>query len=407
MMLRGSLSFSYRSIVFHALRQLPLLSLLCFLFQRPNRMTTLGQSNGGGPLEPYVYVIYYLDDQCSHSPVSLAGFVSDDDETVHAADFVPETANGTTTNLAFPYSGPPAPACSMESSCLLNPFSTECRALNQTRIGVTTFSISDQGLVYQCDNTNTNGDCGFLVGCYLSSVYPHCYFRVALTSTLVTNASLLANTHNVSHDVYHEQAYMVFYNDSQCQILEGIQGALAGTTDYVMTDPTISCQDAMVCLFNPLGQACSTLLGVGYNRTNYTVTFDVVNQGRDVALCPQPAPSSHPSSSSIAVHPYHNISNQSSSLGCTDIVTTPSQPCLPSPIHPSCYYKWTSAVELLQHPESFLGSASPDSYYFNSSFGQHHPSDTAATSSAGVFTFGQAWTRWWWIVIAVVAGMSL
>jgi len=295
--------------------------------------------------EPYVYVIYYLDPVCHKYPVSIIGFVSNDDAILYGGRAIHDQGI--------------APACSIESSCLIDQYSPQCQGLNRTKVGVTTFSVSQGGLIYQCDTTNVDGQCSILDQCYGSSVYPDCYFQVALTSELTNNASLITNPHPEA-EIYHEQAYMLFYSDVSCQMLEGIQGVMAGTNnELVMTDTTIFCQHSMVCLFNPTGKACSELLA-GQTMQNYTIVFETINNGTDVAVChegTQTASTASTGSSTIT----------SNGTTCTNIITSSTGgKCQASPIYPSCYYKWASGVQLFKDPTLFLGEPQPESHYLNS-----------------------------------------
>lgn len=130
--------------------------------------------------EPYLYTIYYNEDDCNATianTVSLIGHSSEDDEyTVGGLDNV--------THL-----------CSIESACLINNRTELCNNLIRTSESAVSNSISNKGRVFQCDGTNSvidQGECRFLDQCYKSSAYPNCNFRLVTTSDIFENRTSLS-----------------------------------------------------------------------------------------------------------------------------------------------------------------------------------------------------------------------
>ena len=143
-----------------------------------------------GEKEPYLYVIYYESDDCSELPVTVRAFVGDDEAILDGR--VSEEGS-----------------CTAEGVCLVDANHDYCQNLNVTVKGETTFSIDDKGLIFQCDETNTDGECSFLDQCYGSSVYPSCHFDVRLTSDLVKDPSLVHNPAVASFPDLDKHVYLV------------------------------------------------------------------------------------------------------------------------------------------------------------------------------------------------------
>lgn len=260
------------------------------------------------------YVIYYEQEDCGSEAVSAIGFVSDDDDEL------------------IGYTGGENALCATESLCLVDPNSEQCQALEFVKKGETTFSIGEDGLIFQCDSTNTDGECSFLDQCYGSSVYPNCHFIVATTSDIVKNPDLIRNTKTEGNTALDEHAYLVYYADSECSELEGIHGIVNGETEVAVTDESISCRDAMACAFHPLGAACNSTMGDG------GVTAKIMR---------------------MLTGPHVNGEATTCKLE-GDCVPVPNSKCIQSTIHPSCYYRMPTAVALLSNPDEYLTYYSVD-----------------------------------------------
>ena len=257
--------------------------------------------------EPYLYVVYYENEGCGGGAVSMIGFASEDDEILYGGR--------SSTGL-----------CAHESICLVDWDSSQCQEMERTKAGNMTFSIGEEGLIFQCDETDTDGDCSVLDKCYGSSVYPNCHFIVALTSEIVANPDLIRNTDTSNLD---QQSYLMFYSDAECSDFEGMQSVASGPTDLAVTDVSVSCQDAMACLFFPDGQACEKAVNGGELGTTRIIA-ETRNNGRNAFSCEEDGTCSEMS---------------------PDV-------CMSSSIHPSCHYRWVSAVQLIEDPAKFLNSPS-------------------------------------------------
>ena len=154
---------------------------------------------------------------------------------------------------------------------------------------------------------------------------------MALTSTIIKEPELIQNAQLPSQQL-DDQSYLLFYSDAECQTFEGLKGIATGSTELPTTKDTITCQAAMACLLAPDGETCRASGGLtGATQTIVTATTE---EGRDVLTC---------DSSSTEVTP-KNCQNTTDSV------------CLPSPIHPSCYYRQTSAARFVQNPAAYLQS---------------------------------------------------
>jgi len=247
--------------------------------------------------------------------------------------------------------------CATQGVCLIDQFSAQCQALERTVEGQMSFSIDASGLIFQCDETNTDGECSFLDQCYGSSAFPACNFVTLASSKVAANPNgLLLNTNPVGLE---EQTYWHFYSDATCQQWEGSQGILNGPTQATSlmgsptapSDPnagatpptdgglnsttgtdggmTTTCREAMACLFNPTGAGC---LDLGVPLTSVTLYSSTENAGQDALACED-----------------GTLSN------CQ--LQDPNA-CVASTFYPGCYYKWSSAAQLLASPSTFITSYS-------------------------------------------------
>ena len=249
----------------------------------------------------------------------LNGFVSDNINKVIGA----KSSNG---------------RCAEEVACMLDPASTQCKALQPTSTGNSTTSISDDGLIFQCDDTNTDGECHLLDDCYESSIFPSCMFVLALTSTIIKQPELIKNSVTKHLD---QQSYLLFYSDPECVEFEGLKGFVSGpSVELVQTSDSVSCEDAMSCLLAPGSDLCKEKGGVTGSTTR--VFTETRNNGRDAYQCSPPD-----SSTDVAV------SKNAETRDCDEME---SKGCIRSTIHPSCYFRWTSATRFMEDPGSFLNS---------------------------------------------------
>lgn len=187
------------------------------MFQKirtPSAMTTLTRRFrilalclGGGlveaQFEPYLYTIYYNEDDCNATianSVSLIGHCSEDDEyTVGGWDNV--------TNR-----------CSIESACLINNRTDLCLNMPRTAEAPVSNSVSNDGRVFQCDGTNGEVDqglCRYLGECYKSSAYPNCNFRLVTTSDIFENRTFLVRRltkHSSCHATTNNSCSVILLN---------------------------------------------------------------------------------------------------------------------------------------------------------------------------------------------------
>ena len=264
--------------------------------------------------EPYLYVVYYENAGCGNgSAISMIGFTSDEEELLYGG----RSQEG---------------SCALESICLVDWKSSQCQDLQRTKAGNMTFSIGKEGFVFQCDNTNTDGECSMLNQCYQSSVYPNCHFLVMVTSELVKRPQLIQNSNPTNLE---QQSYLLFYSDSKCTHFEGMQSLASGSTDLAVTENSVGCESAMACLFNPEGPTCKGLVSNRSALSTKKIIVETRNQGRDSVSC--------------------SIDGDPSSCEAVS-----PDACVESDIHPSCHYRWVSAVRLLEDPAFFLVSPTPE-----------------------------------------------
>lgn len=283
--------------------------------------------------EPYVYVIYDANDDCGSAPVTIQAFVSDDDAVLNGRD------SGTGK-------------CADEGICIINPDHDYCQGINATKIGKTVFSVDDGGLVFQCDSSNTDGQCSFLDHCYRSSVYPACHFSVAVTSDLLANPSLVTN-HNVSnYPELTKHVYQAFYSDPSCKAFVGMEGVL---TDGLSVRKTIqdrtnlTCEESMACVFNPTGERCK-----GYGGTTGSVWINATILDERVVLCPY----AHPG----------------------DCEWVPIQ-CQVDRNFPQCYSRWVTASDFFEDPAATFISADNLAAWPSNVFGRSKPTEAPLTSA--------------------------
>ena len=210
--------------------------------------------------------------------------------------------------------------CSQEVLCLVNPESDQCKSLQFTKDGVTVHSVNENGDVFQCDSTNTDGDCSYLTDCYGSSLFPNCKFFTTKSSAILADPSLISNANPAGLE---DSTYMIFYSDDECQEWEGLKGVTSGEHVFDrITDDSVSCSDALACVFHSQGDKCQTL-----DTTNTTtrILTQVTTTGTS-QTCDEAGV-------------------------CQDVDDTQ---CVRSTIAPSCYVRMTSAQMLVSQPQKYL-----------------------------------------------------
>lgn len=205
-------------------------------------------------------------------------------------------------------------------------------------------SVSEDGLVYECDTTNEEAECSVLSGCYESSVYEHCSFELATTVTLVADPDKYLSYPDAKDDPALEQtSYFIFYSDSSCDDVEGIRGVVNNESNPIaVTSETVPCRDAMACAFHGhlpgvLNRVCRDVSGldvVGWDeQTPPTIdlSLESIQDGQAV--------------------PCFQESDSSSKTICEPV---DPNTCQKSTLYPSCYYRLATAATFFGNPGDFL-----------------------------------------------------
>lgn len=157
------------------------------------------------------YLIYYSSLSargCVGSAVSIAGNVIDDDWTIRKAD----SAN-----------------CAADTSCLLDPTSTQCSSINDGLISTAQIKVSyreDGTSLILCDTSNPDADQDTCVIdppiCDDSSIYPSCTYFLVTGSELISAPNVLQNDN--PPDEAADAVYIVFYNNDECTNFGAMRG---------------------------------------------------------------------------------------------------------------------------------------------------------------------------------------
>ena len=274
------------------------------------------------PSEPYLYFVYYEDDessfsgsQCRANPVGIKGYASGDET---------------------PVLGGAGDTCAAEIACQIDVDSSACQNdLDRTVSGSAVTVITAEGDVQECDSTNFeigSPECLFFDGCEESSAYPHCNFDIVKTSDLQRNPEMLRNDDPGDLEDY---AYLVYYSDSFCTDIAGVRGAVSDTTfEIPRLGSDVSCDDAMACVLQPEGSTCQTIraltndLGVSKTRAQ--------TRGDQVFEC--------------------DSSNEK--VGEPKCAVLDPKPCRASSTIANCHFRWLSAQDLAKRPRRLIGDFS-------------------------------------------------
>eukprot|EP00934_Nitzschia_sp_Nitz4_P003469 Nitzschia sp. Nitz4//scaffold63_size106090//3425//4724//NITZ4_004377-RA/size106090-augustus-gene-0.158-mRNA-1//1//CDS//3329555936//3459//frame0 len=270
------------------------------------------------PSESYSYTAYFegndgSNHECNGTAVMLNAHVSGDDEFTQGAKDL-ETSK-----------------CSIENLCYVDPFSDLCALYATNTTGITRTDITKDGKLFQCDPTNeavAQDQCRYLEQtCKGSSLYPDCTFIHYTTSAMFENLDQIRNVNAYEDPDLALTSYMTFYSDESCSEFEGTQGVVVGDTDFLAISESLSCEEAMACIFNPDGETC-------------------INSGGLTG-------------GSVAIRTRSPVSSRA--VLCTDrtdesCVEVDANSCMKSEIVPSCWYRFSTSYLLFTQPEMFFVS---------------------------------------------------
>lgn len=169
-------------------------------------------------------------------------------------------------------------SCPREMACLFGPESDACKSLTPNGVASTFDAVLDDGSVYECDTSNplTGEDvCAMYDGdaCVQSSIYPSCQGARYVFQDQLSDPNLFANPSVIEQTDLSQYYYIIFYDNEGCNDPVGIRGFVSDEQYQLTLLPdTVTCEDAMACLYNLDGNSCMERGGEA--RVNFTYTFD-------------------------------------------------------------------------------------------------------------------------------------
>ena len=169
-------------------------------------------------------------------------------------------------------------SCSREIACFFGPESDACKSLTPNGVASTFDAVLTDGSVYECDTSNplTGEDvCAVYEGdaCFQSSIYPSCQGAGYVFQDQLSDSNLFANPSESEQSDLSQYYYIIFYDNEGCNDPVGIRGFVSDEQYQLTLLPeTVTCEDAMACLYNLDGNSCMERGGEA--RVNFTYTFD-------------------------------------------------------------------------------------------------------------------------------------
>eukprot|EP00525_Craspedostauros_australis_P008648 CAMPEP_0198134420 /NCGR_PEP_ID=MMETSP1442-20131203/60069_1 /TAXON_ID= /ORGANISM="Craspedostauros australis, Strain CCMP3328" /LENGTH=358 /DNA_ID=CAMNT_0043795563 /DNA_START=441 /DNA_END=1517 /DNA_ORIENTATION=- len=296
------------------------LQVLVHLCLQAGLFDTAVLANTSGGKDKYLYIIYYADSGCGPTASGINGFADGD------------------VKLLIPGNSSQG-SCSMEASCLNDCESDMCRGLyresSQKFTAVAT--IRDDGSVLECDETNGVLDqktCNVVGGCYGSSVYPSCHFQYRTQSDILRDPTVLQNNNTADDEGMDGISLLMFYSDDQCEDMEGAHPVVAGNQTRLPTvDKSMSCEDAIACVYEPDGSNCADSGGT----TGFMKFHTEASTNSDMPVVCEESGSM--------------VSETDGAVECAPVDPTA---CLKSPAIDSCYYRHITAKSFFSTPEKYI-----------------------------------------------------
>ena len=262
------------------------------------------------------YLIYYESQGargCFGTSVAIEGGVIGDRKTFQTAD----------TGL-----------CSAETTCLIDPISPQCvnatgGTLNTADIQIT---YTARGSLQLCDTSNVEvGEDLCLLDppqCDASSLYPSCTYILVTGEELVASPAILENESPPA--TAGETVYNIFYTDPDCTQFGAMRGMMMDTPNEFLGVEDLelyTCQDVLICLLNPGGEACGRIQTTSTTRSYFR------RGGGD--------------SSNI-------ILNCSGAPGNETCAQAEFETCQASALYPGCYFSTVMGTDLLKRPVFYV-----------------------------------------------------
>ena len=209
--------------------------------------------------DQYVYFAYYSTNDCS-SLVGLLGSVALEEV---------EVAGG--------MSG--SGSCASEVSCLFDSQREVCISLEPTGVAVAYDAILPTGEAYLCDSSNplTNEEVCVTYpadSCHQSSVYPSCKAGFVRQDELA-DPTLFSNDVKEDQASLMEYYYIAYYDNSDCTSPVGLRAFITGEEyDLPLLSDSVTCEDAMACLYAPDGDLCKERGGGASGTANFTYSIN-------------------------------------------------------------------------------------------------------------------------------------
>jgi len=166
--------------------------------------------------------------------------------------------------------GAQSSSCAEEMSCFVSSSSDACQSLSKTYEAYGALVPgTEEGTYFNCANASPSfSRCYEIDKCGGSSLYPSCTFDVLSSSGLAENLDSILSDDEAVEKRNDNVVYSLYYTDDQCSAASfaGLRGFLVDESGTQLPtfnanggDDAIMCEDAMACLLEPEGSACSSL----------------------------------------------------------------------------------------------------------------------------------------------------
>lgn len=211
--------------------------------------------------DQYVFWAYYSTTDCS-SLVGLFGSVA-----LEEVEATTTTAN-TSANKS----------CAREVSCLFDPQSVICTSLEPTGVAVAYDAVLPNDDVYLCDSSNPliNEDVCVTYpadSCHQSSAYPSCKAGFVHQDELA-DPTLFSNEIKEDQASLSKYYYIAYYDNTDCTSPVGLRAFVTGEEyDLPFLADSVTCEDAMACLYAPDGDLCKERGGGSSGAANFSYSI--------------------------------------------------------------------------------------------------------------------------------------
>mmetsp|Transcript_2580 Transcript_2580/g.7162 ORF Transcript_2580/g.7162 Transcript_2580/m.7162 type:complete len:257 (+) Transcript_2580:111-881(+) len=150
----------------------------------------------------------------------------------------------------------------------------------------------------------------------------------------ISAATVLQNNNTADDEGMDGISLLMFYSDDQCEDMEGAHPVVAGNQTRLPTvDKSMSCEDAIACVYEPDGSNCADSGGT----TGFMKFHTEASTNSDMPVVCEESGSM--------------VSETDGAVECAPVDPTA---CLKSPAIDSCYYRHITAKSFFSTPEKYI-----------------------------------------------------